>query len=245
MARKPRVLSDRSRAERIQSILINAALGRRSLGDDRDYTALRKQLRRRPFVIPETVATHPTVNSFHAYIKGIEDRAAREALVRKSFAPLFKALDKEAQPKIDAASWTGIEGPSARIATIRHLLPVARASVEGLIAMLAEPGDNGGPILDGREEAIGHLRKLHAILGDLLNAVDSGHFTDGLGEGMMAEAARYAKRAARALRDDPMPYLASGLLLGVLEACGFPTIGAYMAGVAQAIQKSAGTQARS
>ena len=44
---------------------------------------------------------------------------------------------------------------------------------------------------------------------------------------MLHTSPGYAKRAARALRDDPMPYLASALLLGIFEVCGLPGIAGY------------------
>jgi hypothetical protein len=74
--------------------------------------------------------------------------------------------------------------------------------------------------------------------------VDSGRFEDDLGQSLAAEAARYAKRAARALRDDPMPYLWSALLLGIFEACGLPGIGGYLGGVALNVRKHGGRKAK-
>jgi hypothetical protein len=66
-------------------------------------------------------------------------------------------------------------------------------------------------------------------LGSLLSAIDGGHFDDELGQNLQAEAAWYSKRAARALRDDPMPYLSSALLLGLPTACGLPGLAAILA----------------
>lgn len=60
-----------------------------------------------------------------------------------------------------------------------------------------------------------------------------------LGENLQAEVARYGKRAAKALRDDPMPYLSSALLVGLFTACGIPGLGAYLSGVALTVQKHA------
>lgn len=122
---------------------------------------------------------------------------------------------------------------------MRNILPLAQAAVEGMIAALSDTGGNGAPLLDEREEAVAHLRKLHDALGDLLAAADAGHLDDELGEGLAAEAARYAKKAARALRDDPMPYLTSGLLNGLLAICGFPGLGGFLGGIAQNIRKNA------
>jgi hypothetical protein len=109
-----------------------------------------------------------------------------------------------------------------------------------MIVNLAEPNLNGAPLLDGREEALEHLRALHATLGELLKAIDGGHFDDELGQNLQAEAARFAKRTARALRDDPMPYLSSALLLGVLTACGLPGLGGYIGGIALTVKKHTG-----
>lgn len=45
-------MSDIGLADRLQSILIAAAEGRRSLGDDRQYPGLRAELMRRPLEVP-------------------------------------------------------------------------------------------------------------------------------------------------------------------------------------------------
>jgi pentose-5-phosphate-3-epimerase len=65
---------------------------------------------------------------------------------------------------------------------VRGLLPLAQNAVDSMIATLSEPNANGGPLLDGRVEAIEELRKLHQALGDLLIAVDGGHLDDELGQ---------------------------------------------------------------
>ena len=234
-----RTLSGSSLVERVQSILINAAEGQRSVGDDCNYTGLRKEMQRRFPRPPELVSTHPDVNSFAAYIKGINDRRERVDRVRKDFSPLLRQLGDAAKVEVESADWTGIEGRGAKLATARQLLPLAQAAVESMIASLSEPGPNGGPLLDGRDTAIDHLRQLHTTIGDLMIAIDGGHFDDDLGQGLAAEASRYAKRAAHALRDDPIPYLSSALLLGIFSACGLPGIGGYISGVAMAVRKSA------
>ena len=235
--RRREPLSDKALVERVQSVLINAATGRRSLSDDRDYTNLRKQLSRRPFRTPQLVATHPTVDSFVAFINGVADRAERERMVRDEFEPRLRSLEEAETEATDSAAWTGNEGRAARLKLVRGLLPVARSAVESLIDQLSAPNPNNAPMLDEREEALTHLRELHRTLGELLAAVDAGHLDDELGEGLQAEAARYAKRAARALRSDPMPYISSALLLSVFSACGFPGIGGYLADIALNVQK--------
>jgi hypothetical protein len=108
-----------------------------------------------------------------------------------------------------------------------------------MITTLSEPNPNGAPMMEHKQEAIEHLRDLHRTLGDLLAVVDAEGL-DAKGQHLLAEAAGYAKRAARSLRDDPMPYLASALLLGIFEACGLPGIAGYLVGITQNIKKHTG-----
>jgi len=237
-----RQLDDSQLAERLQSILINAAAGRRNVSDDSQYNTLRRELMRRHSQVPSFLRTHPSVDSFTASIKGVPNKPEREEKVRNDFSALMRAL-KDEVPLIDSSTWTGETSPGARLQTVRTLLPLARTAVDSLIATLSEPNANGGPLLDGREEAIEHLRNLHRTLGELLNVVDSGHLDDGLGERLQVEAAGYAKRAARALRDDPAPYLSAALLLGIFYACGIPDVGGFLGGVALTVKKHAGDRA--
>jgi hypothetical protein len=233
-------LSDEALVERVQSILINAADGRRSIGDDAQYDKLRRELARRPLAtmgLPHFVSAHPTVDSFAAFIRGIEDRGERVKKVRDQFEPLFRAIEG-ARDATDSGAWTGTRDRAARLMQVRRALPVARAAVDAMIDSLSQPGPNGGPILNEHEEAIGHLRELHRTLGELLEAAEAGHLDDDLGQGLVAEGARYAKRAARALSRDPMPYATSSLLLTVLWTCGFPTIGGYLADITLNIRKN-------
>jgi hypothetical protein len=177
------------------------------------------------------------VDSFVAYIRGF-DRPEGITKVRDEFGPMLRSIEKGADPPaIDASSWTGQQSRVARLKTVRTLLPLAQAGVESMIATLSEPNPNGAPILNERVDALKDLRELHRTLGELLAAVDAGHFEDELGQSLLAQAARYAKRAARSLRDDPMPYLSSALLLGIFEACGLPGIGGYIAGVALNVRR--------
>lgn len=223
--------------QRLQSILINAAEGRRSLGDDQQYPNLRREMLRRIPNPPVIASAHTTVDSFMAYIKGIDDRGERVRRIRAHFEPLLDADEGEKVAVADSSTWGAPQSRTARLKTVRTLLPLAQAAVESMITTLSEPNPNGAPILEERAEALTHLRELHRTLGELLGAVDAGRFDDDLGQGLLAESARYAKRAARSLRDDPMPYLASALLLGVFHACGLPGIGGYIGGVALNIKK--------
>lgn len=230
-------LSDEALVERVQSILINAAEGRRSVGDDAQFDKLRRELIRRPFGTPPLVSTHPTVDSFAAFIRGIEDRRERVKKVREQFEPVFQALEG-IRDATDSTAWTGAPDRAARLMVVRKALPLARAAIETMIDSLSQPGPNGGPILNEHEEAIGHLRELHRTLGELLDAAEAGHLDDDLGQGLVAEGARFTKRAARALSRDPMPYATSSLLLTVLWACGFPTIGGYLGDIALNMKKN-------
>jgi hypothetical protein len=238
-----RKLSDVQIADRLQSMLINAATGRRSIGDDAQYPDLRRELMRRPLEVPSFLLTHPSMDSFTASINGVPNRAEREERIRNDFYPLLRSLGQDAGVAVDSSAWTGEPSRATRLKTVSALLPLAQTSVESMIATLEAPNANGAPILNERREAIENLRGLHRSLGELLSAIDAGHFDDALGQNLQAEAARFAKRAARSLRDDPMPYLSSALLLGVLTACGFPGVGGYLTGVALNLRKHTGATA--
>ncbi len=116
-------------------------------------------------------------------------------------------------------------------------MPVAQQAVAHLLATLDEPGHNGGPQRDEIEEAIAELRNLHSVLGELIEAADEGRLTEAFNDGLATDAARFAKRAARALRDDPVPYTVSATILAILTACGLPGIGGFLAGVAINMRK--------
>lgn len=227
-------MSDEAVAERLQSILINAAEGRRSVGDDAQYDKLRRELVRRFNTPPQIVATHPTVDSFAAFIRGISDRRDRVVLVREQFELLSRPNPEQAT--VDASTWGAPPSKASKLKTVRSLLPLAQAAVDSMIATLSEPNPNYAPIMEHKAEAITHLRELHRTLGELLAVVDAEGL-DVKGQRLLAEAASYAKRAARSLRDDPMPYLASALLLGIFEACGLPGIAGYLVGITQNVKK--------
>jgi len=233
---------DLRRLERVQSILINATEGRRSVGDDREYGELRRQLARLKAPLPPMLRTHPSVDSFVAYIRKEPDRRGAVQSIRAEFAGPLDALHDVTDPQAsaDATSWTGIPSRAARLTAVRTFFPVAQAAIEGLIAELSAENGNGAPILDHRAEAIEHLRALHQALGDLLVEADRGHLDDEMGAGLAAEAARFAKRTARALRDDPLPYVTATMLYSVLSLCGLPGLGGHLAGMALTIKKGAG-----
>jgi hypothetical protein len=223
-----KLLSDSALVERIQSIFINAAEGRRSVGDDREYPELTKEVRRRKLEQPTLVKTHPSVDSFVAAIKGTADQRERVQRIRDDFGWLLMSLASRKQGGADAAAWTGPIDRVSRLKVVRQLLPQARDTVEMLIAALSEPGPNGGPLLDEQEEVIRRLRELHGTLGELLNAIDGGRFDDDLGQGLVAETVRLAKTVRDNLVDEPLPCAIAGLLLGIFTLGGHPTAGAFL-----------------
>ena len=225
-------------AERLQSILVNAAEGRRSVADDREFSELRSKLARVVPELPNFLQTHPSVDSFSAHIKSVRSRIDRVDQIRRQFSPLLEIAEEGSGPEIKSSVWTGIESGIVRVRAVKALLPLAQSAIEGMIQALSAPNANGAPLLDQHENAINNLRELHRTLGALLDAADSGHLDDDLGEGLAAEAGRYAKRAANALSRDPMPYISSALLLGLLNACGVPGIGVFVADIALNIKKN-------
>lgn len=234
-----KALSDQAVVQRLQSIMINAAEGRRSVGDDAQYDKLRRELIRRPVSTPPLVSTHPSVDSFSALIRGIADRRERVAKIRQDFEPALRSERESPELTFDASTWGAPPSQSSRLRTVRSLLPLTQAAVESMITTLSEPNPNGAPMMEHKKEAVEHLRELHRTLGELLAVVDAEGL-DAKGQRLLGEAANYAKRAARSLRDDPMPYLASALMLGIFEACGLPGIAAYLAGITANIRKHSG-----
>lgn len=227
-----------------EDILLRAAEGTRHKDIDSEYQTLRKFLlsnEEYADLVPGPIRQNRDLGAMWSTLKGFDPQwEPRRQWIRELFGPLFdraEALEGvSASEGIDSASWTGIESRSAQLRTVKGLIPLAKSAIEGLIDQLSLPGANGGPVLDHREEAIEHLRKLHGKLGELLDSIESGRFEDEWGFGLAADAARYAKRAAKVLKNDPMPYLVSSLLLGIFSACGFPGIGGHLSGVALAIR---------
>lgn len=251
---------------RFQELLLEAAEGARTPELDGEYRELRNAFLKNPEfsdIVPRMVRIHRDLPSLWPYFKSFDPQwEPRRRHVRDEMEPLFvraeeltgsgvKKVDQDppwpgtpmpadsSSPPSGAnpSDWTGIASPSQRLAAARQLLPIAQGSVERLIQTLSEPSHNGGPPLDERHEAIENLRKLHAALGSVLDAVEGGRWDEVNAQGLPAEAAKYAKRAARALRDDPMPYAVSAMVLGLLTVLGFPGIGAYLAGVAATVTK--------
>lgn len=250
------IVSDDEAISQLQATLLRHVEGEREGMIDDEYRALRQAFLDNPNyaqLVPRFVRIHRDLGAMWPYMKSFNAQwEPRRQHVRQSLEPLFNRADElatasnDADPpwpgtpapgKVDSADWTGTLSRTQKLAAAKTLLPVARASIERLMEELGKPSHNGGPPLDETVEAIEHLRKLHKALGDILEGIEGNRWSEIEGMGLPAEAARYARRFARAVRDDPMPYAASALLLTVLTACGFPGIAGYLSGVAITVQK--------
>lgn len=188
-------------------------------------------------LVPEVIAECASLGGLKSRFLILREAEGRRHPAFQAFGPLrYRVLGEGAAQDEDetfhSSNWTGIQTSKERLAQASELLPVAMDAVENLIASLERRGDNGGPILDHRSDAVEALRDLHKTLGAILTAIEDGSLQDGYGEGLPAEAARYAIRAAEALRDDPLPYSVSAMLLALFSTLGFPEAGAWMSAVA-------------
>jgi hypothetical protein len=229
-----------------QNVLLQAVEGNRYEQLDAEYRSLRSTLldaEKYEDVVPSFVRRHRDLHSLWPTLKSFNGSwEPRRVEVRRQFEPAFEEAERterpiESNPNFDASAWTGATKPAARLAAVKTLLPVAQAAIERLIEKLDEPRHNGGPPLDTTVEALEALRSLHSMLGEILQAADEGKLDHAYSEGMAQEAARYAKRAAKQLRDDPIPYAMAALLLAVLSACGFPGVGGFLGSVALKVQR--------
>lgn len=93
-------------------------------------------------------------------------------------------------------------------------------------------------MLDEHSVALQALKDLYRSLGNVIDQLEFGLDSALEGEGLIQEASRYARRAARALKSDPMPYAAAGLILAIMSACGFPGLGGFLGGVAANMRKN-------
>lgn len=223
----------------LQDLLLRAVEGARDDLIDQEYRAMRGVLladARYEDFVPSFVQRHRDLGSMWPALKSFSPQwEPRRVEVRRQFEPALAEAEKP--PALDAggfdsSAWTGAIKPAARLAAAKTLLPVAQAAVENLIKELDRPGHNGGPPLETTIEAVEALKALHAVLGEIINAADEGTLLSPFNQGLVLEASRYARRAAKKLRDDPIPYAMSALLLSVLTACGFPGVGGFLSGVA-------------
>ncbi len=219
--------------------------------DDEAYAAIRNDLRSNPAyegLAPEFIEKERDAASLWSFAKSIDPSwEPRRRYLREQFDPLLTYLEtgklrptRQMPGPYDAGAWTGIQNPGQRLRAVQTLIPVAQAAIGALIRQLEAPTHNGGPRLDEVEQALESLRRLHSVLGDLLATAEAGNLNSAEGEGLMVEASRYGRRAAKALKSDPVPYALSAAVLAVLSACGAPDIAGYLAGIAMAIQKPKG-----
>lgn len=147
----------------------------------------------------------------------------------------FEQREPFSNPTSD--SWTGITSRSQRLAAVRSVLIPAQTAVDELINYLERPNANGAPLLDERTDAIAQLRELHSALGEFLNGIDSGQFQDELGGGLLAEVIRLSQRAAKTLKNDPLPYAMALFVYATFGAFGASDAGGLLAGAALQLTK--------
>lgn len=234
---------------RLQDVLLEAVEGARGAELDYEYQVLRRILledRAYSDVIPKFVKRYRNLGSLWPALKSFSPQwEPRRIEVRNQFEGALATAERieffgkpgDVSTGYDSSAWTGAVKGSDRVKAVKTLIPIAQNAVEQLIAALEAPRHNGGPPLDEMVAAIEHLRQLHRTLGEMLIAADEGKLLDAFNDGLVTEAARYAKRAARALRDDPMPYAVSATVLAIMTACGVPGIGGYLTGVALSMRK--------
>jgi hypothetical protein len=181
--------------------------------------------------VPSIIRTHPTVDSFSAFIKGTDDKGERVKIVDRQFRPIRRSGHPDLFEAHDASRWTGVESKVERAKAARTILPVAQNAIETMIEALEKPGHNHGPLLDETQEAIDTLKGLHSVLGELIEAAESGSLEDELGQDLASKAIRWARRLPSQFADDPMPYTSSVLIGSLLAVCGLPTV----AGVATSV----------
>lgn len=227
-----------------QDVLLKAVEGARDDELNREFQVLRKMMLADSTykqAIPPFVRRYRDLGSLWPAFKSFSPQwEPRRVEVRKQFEPALKIAERAelfvtnelGASGYDSTAWTGVSTPTDRIKAVKTLIPVTLLAIEQLIASLEAPNHNGAPPLDGAKEAIEQLRALHSALGKLLAAADEGKIFDTLNDGLATEVARYAKRAAKALRDDPIPYAFSAMILAVMSACGFGNIAGWLAGVA-------------
>ena len=227
--------------EKLQSLMIARAERQLSDEDQREYESIRRavladaQLRKR---LPKLVLGNSDLGGIWSTLRDHSGQwEPRRMFVREQMrAALDYSMEQAAQERVvQSSNWTGIQSKRERLLAARRLLPLAQATVEGLIAELERPTGNGGPPLEDRVSAIENLKLLHSILGSCIKELESV----GLDQRTLDEAAGYFARAAKSLRNDPMPYLVSGSLAGIFAILGAGEIGGYLAGIALMIQKNA------
>jgi len=233
-------LSPYQRAIELQNVLVAACEGKRDGPSDAKYKKLRAWARDQPALehaVPSVVRTNHDLAAFWAYIKSYSDQwEPRRQHVRDLLRDFLSAAEEipDDVELISASNWTGRRSPKEEAAAAKALLPVARASIEVLIDYLERGRGNGGPPLDEHKEAIDALRGLHDALGGLIAAYEKEVIPS---MAVKKEAAAYLGRAAKALRDDPLPFAVSALCMAVFAGTGMPTVAAWLGAATMVIRK--------
>ena len=228
------------RAIELQNVLVAACEGKRDGASDAKYKQLRAWARDHPALahtVPNIVQTNHDLGAFWSYIKSYSDQwEPRRQHVRellRDFIALAEKVPGEWEP-ISASAWTGKRSAREEAAAAKALLPVAQASIEALIDHLERGRGNGGPPLDEHQEAIAALKGLHDALGSLIAAYDK-EAAPSLA--VKKEAVEYLGRAAKALKDDPMPFAVSALCMAVCAGAGLPNVAAWRGAATMVIRK--------
>lgn len=226
--------------ERIQSIMLSRVENKLGVEEEREYRALRRSLMSNDIIreqLPRLVTVNSDLGGVWAMLRNASDKwEPRRQFIREQMQGSFDA-SRNVAVEVPSSTWTGIRSDRERLAAARRLLPLAQATVEGLIAELERPQGNGGPPLDEQAEAIENLRHLHRVIGELLTSINADA-SRSLSQRLVDEAASYLSRAAQALRNDPMPYLVSAGLFSIFTALGGGAVGGYLAGIASRIRKN-------
>ena len=230
-----------------QGDLVDFFTGGKGFEESR-YQAMRKELledTRYGNLAPTWIRRNRDLGALWSFAKSVDPSwEPRRQFLREQFEPMLDYLERGASkpsPQMpgtyDASAWTGVQSTAQQAHAIKTMMPIAQAAIGTLIQHLEKPSHNGGPPLDEVEFALERLRKLYAGIGTLLAAVDNGKLKETIDGGLVAELSRYGRQATRALKNDPLPYALSGVLLAVFTACGFPGIGGYLGGIAMVIKK--------
>jgi len=231
---------------RLQNVMLAAAEGTRDEDLNNEFMALRTavlNVGEYRDLVPLFVKTNRDLKALWPFFKSFDPQwEPRRKMIRDEFEQLIERAEKntfsELEGTSDSSEWTGVQSARQRLVAIKTLAPVAQASIETLIASLEATGHDSGPPLDEHTAAIENLRNLHKKLGELLELKDEGQLNSDQGSNLLIEIARYGKRAARELHNDPMPYAMSATLLSILTVFGAPGIASYLATVALLVRKN-------
>jgi hypothetical protein len=229
--------------ERLQSLMVARAQGQLTGEEQNEYQDIRRALLRDEEFrsrLPRLVLVNGDLGGVWSDLRDVSGQwEPRRMFVREQMrAAVDYGMELAAKDaSVESSRWTGIQSQRERLIVARKILPLAQASVEGLIAELGRPQGNFGPPLEQRQEAIDNLKALHAVLGQCIADLESGR--GSINDALLKEAAGFIARAARALKNDPMPYLVSGGIAAMLSLLGAGELGSFLAGIALNFRKNA------